>query len=83
MVTKKLFYDIADVLDRFRVFPMLMMACYGFFVWEVFVWIKTLEVISLEAAGVFSTVIGVSGFIFNLYTSMVTNSKEIEKSVDN
>jgi len=81
-MTKQLFYDIADVLDRFRVFPMLMMLSYGYFVWEVFLWIKTLETLTLESTGIFSTVVGVSGFIFNFYTNMLSNHKEIEKGVD-
>jgi len=72
---KQMLLDAAEVLDRFRIFPMAMMACYGTFVWEVFIWIKGMETISLEAAGIFSTVTGVAGFVFNFYTNLLNRSK--------
>ena len=76
MFTKQRFYDIADVLDRFKVVPIIMMACYGYFVFDVFEWIKSLETISLEAAGIFSTVTGVAGFVFNFFTNLFSAKRE-------
>ncbi len=79
MINKQTFYDLADIFDRFRIFPILMMLCYGYFVFDVFNWIKSLETISLEAAGIFSTVTGVAGFVFNFYTNLLSREVKNDK----
>jgi len=73
--TKNHFMDVADLFDRFRLFPIIMLAGYGWFVFEVFIWIKSLNQISIEAAGIFSAVIGTAGFVFNFYTNLITREK--------
>jgi len=77
-MTKQTWYDIADVLERFRAFPIIMMLGYGVFVWEVFAWIRSLDNVGVQEAGIFGAIIANAGFVFNFYTNLVAKSSKVE-----
>lgn len=79
-MTKQHWLDAADVIDRLRVGPIVMLAFYGLFVYDVFEWIKSLDELTNQATGLFTAVLGVSTAVFGFYIKLITHKDK--KGVD-
>ena len=69
MVSKQWWFDFAEALNRFRVFPRLMMAVYMYMFVEACVWFMGLPTPSPSQAAFLSTIIGAGAAWFGLYVN--------------
>lgn len=60
---------LAEAMDAWRVVPRMLVACYGYLVWDVVQWFMALEDPTTQHATLVSTVIGVAGAVIGIYTS--------------
>jgi len=58
---------IADLVNKFRVVPRLILVGYAYMLWDIVKWLKLLESPTLEQASILATVIGIAGLIVTSY----------------
>ena len=61
--------NTAHVLDVFRVIPRIMVAGYGYLVWDSFQWFQSLPVPTIEHSILISTIVGGAAAVFGLYVN--------------
>jgi hypothetical protein len=66
---------MADVIDTLRVVPRIIVALYGYMLWESSIWFMGLENPTATQAAFISTLVGIGAAIFNFYVS-ATGKKE-------
>ena len=64
---KKIFLEIAEVVDAFRVVPRFILIGYSILVWTVAQWYMGIDVPSTQQAALMTTVIGVIAPIAAFY----------------
>jgi hypothetical protein len=58
-----------DTLNKYRIVPRLMVAGYGFLMWDVAQWFMVLPEPNSQQASFVSVMVGASAAIFGLYTN--------------
>lgn len=61
--------DICDVVDRWRVVPRILVAGYGYLVWDSAQWFMGLSAPTAPQAAFISTLVGAAAGVFGLYAS--------------
>lgn len=64
---KEVTLDWGEIFDALRFVPRIILILYGFLIWDAYTWIKSLEVITTQAAGVFSALVGSASVVVGLY----------------
>lgn len=59
--------EIGDCLNRLRVIPRLIVAGYGFLIWDVVQWFKDLPEPTTQQSALITTLVGVSVAVFGFY----------------
>ncbi|MEQ9519466.1 MAG: hypothetical protein RLN89_08500 [Parvibaculum sp.] len=67
-----------DQVDRWRIFPRLMLALYGVQCWRVGEWFMALSSPSVEQSAFVATIWGAAAAWFGLYVNSGPNSKHRE-----
>lgn len=62
-----------SLLNEYRLVPRLMLAGYGWLMWDVSMWFMALKDPTATQAAFVSTMVGVSGALFGLYTKAKGN----------
>ena len=60
---------MAELIDAWRIVPRMIIFGYCYYVWDVTQWFMGLENPNTQQAALISTIIGVAGIVFGLYTN--------------
>jgi hypothetical protein len=58
---------VSECLNRLRIIPRVIVAGYGYLVWDVVQWFQLLENPATQHAALVTTVVGAAGLIFGFY----------------
>lgn len=78
-IDKQAWYDVADVLERFMLFPIGIILAYGFFVWEAFEWVTALPERTATDTGIFTVVMGTGTLFVNFFTKLLIQYKKLDR----
>ena len=57
----------SECLNRLRIIPRVLVAGYGWLIWEIVSWFMTLDVPNTQQAALVTTVVGAAGIVFGFY----------------